>query len=203
MEQNDTRGSHTEQGKFDGDASEVIRDRFRAAERHIRRLRTQSRLLAIGTAAAVAIAGAAWMAPKNDSAPTDGKQTVEAHRIVLLGPDGVPRGKWSVDDDGNARLDLLDLEQRERLSFSVRGEGDPGLALSNAEGERRVALGLLPDQTTSLVFADGAGVPRAVLGLVRGDAANLLLADADGVSRIGFGLDGQGFGSVILPDSAK
>nr|NIT88350.1 hypothetical protein [Gemmatimonadota bacterium]NIV62535.1 hypothetical protein [Gemmatimonadota bacterium] len=61
-----------------------------------------------------------------------------------------------MDDDGGASLKLLDIEQRERLSFSVRGEGYPGLSLSSAEGERRVALGLLPDGTTSLVFADGS-----------------------------------------------
>lgn len=200
MHPNETTETQHEGGSVEAEY-EAISDRFRATERRIRRLRLHCRILTFGMLSAIALAGAAWIRPAAEHLGSGGSDTVEAQRIVLLGPNGIPRGEWSVDDDGNASLKLLDIEQRERLSFSVRGEGYPGLSLSNAEGERRVALGLLPDETTSLVFADGSGVPRAVMGLVRGDAANLLLADADGVSRIGFGLDGQGFGSVLLPDS--
>lgn len=190
----------------DGPADEAdpfaaIRDRFRAAERHIRRLQMRSRVLTVGMLGAFALAGAGWITPPAWASGAGESDTLEARRIVLVGPNGLPRGEWSVDQDGNASLTILDLQQRERLSFSVRGEGYPGLSLSNEAGERRVALGLLPDETTSLVFADGSGVPRAVLGLLRGDAANILLADADGVSRIGFGLDSQGLGSVLLPES--
>ncbi len=196
MKAKETKDKAQESGRVEGEY-EAILERFRDADRHIRELRLHNRILGFGILGAVALAGAAWMKPAPDQLDSE---TVEAKRIVLLGPNGVPRGEWSVDDDGGASLKLLDIEQRERLSFSVRGEGYPGLSLSSAEGERRVALGLLPDGTTSLVFADGSGVPRAVMGLVRGDAANLLLADADGVSRIGFGLDGEGLGSVLLPD---
>jgi len=182
-------------------SDETIMERFRAAERHLRSLRMQSRVMSVGIVCAIGVAAAAWISSSVGSRDATQPGTVEAHRIVLLGADGLPRGEWSVDEEGNAGLHMLDVQQRERLSLSVRGEGQPGLALSNSAGERRVALGLLPDETTSLVFADGSGVPRAVLGLVRGDAASLLLADAEGVSRIGFGLDGQGFGSVVLPDA--
>jgi hypothetical protein len=182
-------------------SDEAIMDRFRAAERHLRRLRVQSRVLSVGIVFAIGVAATAWISSSVGSPGATQPGTVEAHRIVLLGADGLPRGEWSVDEEGNADLHMLDVQQRERLSLSVRSEGQPGLALSNSAGERRVALGLLPDETTSLVFADGSGVPRAVLGLVRGDAASLLLADAEGVSRIGFGLDGRGMGSVVLPDA--
>lgn len=187
-----------------------IRARFFALESEVRRLRKRANAMKAGLALAILLAAASWVVPGlldsgalgfGGSGGDEG--VVEARRIVLLGEDGQPRGEWSVDEEGNASLVMLDVQQRERLELSVRTQGDPGLSLSNAVGQRRVALGLLADETTSLVFADAAGVPRAVLGLVRGDAANLLLADAQGVSRIGFGLDGRGVGSVILPEDSE
>ena len=197
-----------ESGGEDGDPFEAIRDRFRSAERRIRQLQMRNRALTVGMVSAVALAGADWIPGASALLPAPAwadepgpAESIEAQRLVLLGPDGLPRGQWSVDESGNASLDMFDLEQRERLSISVRGEGYPGLSLSNEAGERRVALGLLPDETTTLVFADGAGIPRAVIGLLRGEAANLLLADAEGVSRIGFGLDSEGLGSVLLPEN--
>lgn len=203
MAKKETKAPPVETEAEDGSdlSDETIMERFRAAERHLRRLRVQTQLLSVGIVCAIAVAATAWITGGVRSRAATQPGTVEAQRIVLLGADGVPRGEWSVDAEGNAGLHLLDVQQRERLSLSVRSEGQPGLALSNAAGERRVALGLLPDETTSIVFADGSGVPRAVLGLVRGDAASLLLADAEGVSRIGFGLDGEGLGSVVLPDA--
>lgn len=173
--------------------------RVNSLERDLRSVRSRSRLLAIGLLGSLVIAllallGRGWLP---SAARTD---VLEARRIVLFGPDGELRGEWGVDDQGNSTLSMIDRERRPRLTLTVRGEGHPGLSLSNSAGERRVALGLLPDETGSLVFADGSGVPRTVLGLVRGDAASLVLADAGGVSRIGLGLDGQGIGSVMLPD---
>ena len=180
-----------------------LRMRFAAMEQEIRRLQARSRMLGTGLSVALMVAAASWLIRPlfGDSGPRDG--IIEAQGVVLVAPDGTPRGEWSVDDAGNAQLQMFDRQERERLSLSVRSEGYPGLSLSNEAGERRVALGLLPDETTTLVFADGQGVPRAVLGLVRGEAANLLLADAEGVSRIGFGLDSGGMGSVLLPDQTN
>jgi len=187
-----------------------IRARFFALESEVRRLDKRANAMKAGLVLALMIAAASWVVPGllgsdllGFGGGAEPESVVEARRIVLLGEDGQPRGEWSVDEEGNASLVMLDLQQRERMALSVRAQGDPGLSLSNGAGQRRVALGLLADETTSLVFADAAGVPRAVLGLVRGDAANLLLADAQGVSRIGFGLDGQGVGSVILPDESE
>lgn len=172
--------------------------RVNALESELKSVRAQGRILSLGLLASLA---AAVFAILNGAQLTAG-DVVEARQVVLLGPDGQPRGEWAVDPEGNSTLSMLDREQRSRLTLTVRNEGYPGLSLSNVAGQRRVALGLLPDETASLVFADGGGVARNVLGLVRGDAASLVLADASGVSRIGFGLDGQGMGSVILPDEA-
>jgi hypothetical protein len=194
-----TAGAAAEAGDAYADLQQTMRARFGAMEAEIRRLRARNGTLGLGLVVAIAVAAGSWIVPSLNAGPQGTDEIIETRGLVLVGPDGQPRGEWSVDADGNASFKMLDPQQRERLSFSVRSEGHPGLALSNEAGERRVAMGLLPDQTTTLVFADGAGVPRAVLGLVRGDAANFLLADADGVSRIGFGLDGRGIGSVILP----
>lgn len=172
--------------------------RVNALEKELKSVRTQSRILGLGLLASLAAAVFAIL----NAVQITGGDIVEARQVVLLGPDGQPRGEWAVDAEGNSTLSMLDREQRPRLSLTVRSQGYPGLSLSNVAGERRVALGLLPDETASLVFADGGGVARNVLGLVRGDAASLVLADAQGVSRIGFGLSGQGMGSVILPDEA-
>ncbi|HSH74678.1 MAG TPA: hypothetical protein VLA09_03150 [Longimicrobiales bacterium] len=202
MSKNETMDIHAESGSVEDDHFEATSGRFRAIEREVRKLRLQCRMLSIGMVGAIALAGISWIVAAAQLFDSGAAEVLEARRIVLQGPDGDPRGEWSVDEEGNASLSMLDRQARERISVSVLGEGYPGLALSNAAGERRVALGLLPDETTSLVFADGSGVPRAVLGLVRGDAASLLLADAEGVSRIGFGLNGEGFGSVILPDGS-
>jgi hypothetical protein len=170
--------------------------RVNALEKELKGVRSQGRILGLGLLASLTAAVFAILTGLDVA----GGDVVEARQLVLLGPDGQPRGEWVVGPEGNATLSMLDREQRQRLTLTVRGEGYPGLSLSNTAGERRVALGLLPDETSSLVFADGEGIPRTVLGLVRGDAASLVLADADGISRIGFGLDGQGIGSVILPD---
>lgn len=191
------------QGAGDGGMREEMEHRLLARvntlERDLRKVRGRSRLYAIGLLGSLVLALLALLG--GGSLPSAARTGVlEAQRIVLLGPDGQPRGEWGVDEEGNTTLSMMDLQRRPRLTLTVRNAGYPGLSLSNTAGERRVALGLLPDETSSLVFADGAGVPRTVLGLVRGEAASLVLADAGGVSRIGFGLDGQGIGSVMLPD---
>lgn len=173
--------------------------RVNSLERDLRGVRSRSRLFALGLLGSLILALLALLG--GGLLPSAASSDVlEFRRIVLLGPDGQPRGEWGVDAQGNSTLSMFDQQRRPRLTFTVRTGGDPGLSLSNTAGQRRVALGLLPDETGSLVFADGSGVPRTVLGLVRGDAASLVLADAGGVSRIGFGLDGQGIGSVMLPD---
>ena len=199
----DTNDQGLPDGGMRQEMEERLHARIRAVERQARGLRTRVRWLGLALLGAVALAAFALVNPGfldgtrlGGSEPT----VVEATRIVLVNENGIPRGEWFVDEEGNGRLAMLDQQQRERLLLTVRGAGYPGISLSNAAGQRRVALGLLPDETTSLVFADGAGVPRAVLGLTRGESANLVLADREGVSRIGLGLDGDGMGSVLLPE---
>ena len=170
--------------------------RVNSLEKELKSVRAQGRLLGFGLLASLAAAVFAIL----NGAQTSGGDIVEARQLVLLGPNGQPRGEWTVDPEGNSTFSMLDREQRPRMTLTVRNEGYPGLSLSNTAGQRRVALGLLPDETASLVFADGAGIARNVLGLVRGDAASLVLADASGTMGVGFGLDGRGIGSVILPD---
>ena len=132
------------------------------------------------------------------SAPTN--DIVEAQSFRIVDADGMARGEWGIDEEGNARLSLLDERRQPRLNLTVLQSGSPGMALISDSGQRRAVLGLLPDETTTLVFADGGGIPRAVLGLTRADEANLVFADANGVTRMGMGLAGDGFGSVMMPE---
>lgn len=170
--------------------------RINSLEKELKSVRSQGRLLGFGLLASLAAAVFAILTGVQSGA----NDVVETRQLVLLGPDGQPRGEWVVDPEGNSTLSMLDREQRPRMTLTVRNEGYPGLSLSNTAGQRRVALGLLPDETANLVFADGAGTARNVLGLVRGDAASLVLADGTGNIGVGFGLDGRGVGSVILPE---
>lgn len=192
-EQDTTQGD----GGMRDEMQQRLLARVNTLEKELKGARTQGRILGLGLLASLA---AAVFAILTSVDVAGGGDVIEARQIVLLGPDGQPRGEWAVDPEGNSTLSMLDREQRQRLTLTVRGEGYPGLSLSNTAGQRRVALGLLPDETASLVFADGGGIARNVLGLVRGDAASLVLADGNGAMGIGFGLDGRGVGSVILPD---
>jgi hypothetical protein len=178
-----------------------FRSRMGTLERETSKLRSRVRIMALGLLAAVGTLAAILVRPELVSTGGDGRVAgeIRARSLVLVDSDGLPRGQWTVDEEGNARLALLDERGRQRLSLSVLEGGFPGMSLINAQGQRRAAFGLLPDETTSLVFADAAGVPRAVLGLTRGEAANLVFADAAGVSRIGLALDGTGMGSALLP----
>jgi hypothetical protein len=175
-----------------------VRARVRAMEEDTRRMLTQVRLLGLGFGLTLCLLGLQIFAPGliGASASVD---VVEAQRFRLLGADGVIRGEWGIDEDGSARLSLLDQRRQPRLNLTVLESGSPGMALINGDGQRRAVLGLLPDQTTTLVFADGGGIPRAVFGLTNADEANLVFADAEGVTRMGMGLAGNGLGSVLMP----
>jgi hypothetical protein len=198
----------TEHAPVDGNASAErerrLHERLRVIEADASSLRARTRWLGSGLAVAALLLGTLILRP--DLLPVPSRvaaDTIETGQLVLVGPDGQPRGEWGVAGNGDTRLVILDDDGRQRLTLSVAEGGVPGISLANAAGQRRVALGLLSDETTSLVFADGGGVPRAVLGLTRGEAASLVFADADGVSRMGLGLDRGGTGSVMLPEEAS
>lgn len=185
------------------DIDERLRARMVALEREVASVRGRSRVLFLGLLVTLAllVVVAAFPDLIASTGVRAASESLEVRRLVLLGPEGRGRrGEWSVDEDGNARLSLMDQQGRPRLNLTVLGGGFPGISLANAEGQRRAVLGLLPDETTSLVFADHAGVTRAVVGLTQQNAANLVFADANGITRIGLGLDGNGVGSVMLPE---
>ena len=175
-----------------------LRARMRAMEEDRRRMRTQVRVLGLGFGLTLSLLALALFAPGFVGAAPTG-DIVEARSFRLVDADGVERGEWGIDADGNTRLSLLDERRQPRLNLTVLQSGSPGMALISDSGQRRAVLGLLPDETTTLVFADGGGIPRAVLGLTRADEANLVFADAEGVTRMGMGLAGDGFGSVMMP----
>jgi len=181
---------------------ERLRRRLLAVEKEAENLRSRGRFLSLGLAVSLVLAG--FAAFSQTALGGGGKElqatSLRTERIVLEDSDGSQRGEWRVDEEGNSRLTILDRQGNTRLSLSVLNAGFPGLSFTNGSGQTRAALGLLPDESTSLVFADGAGVPRTVLGLSRADAAHLVFADAEGVSRVALGLDGDGEGSVILPE---
>ena len=184
---------------------ERLRRRLLAVEKEAENLRSRSRFLSLGLAVSLVLAG--FAAFSQTVFGGGGKElhanSLRTERIVLEDSDGSQRGEWRVDEEGNSRLTILDRQGNTRLSLSVLNAGFPGLSFTNGSGQTRAALGLLPDESTSLVFADGSGVPRTVLGLSRADAAHLVFADAEGVSRVALGLDGDGEGSVILPEDLK
>lgn len=175
-----------------------LRARTQAMQTDLARLRSQVRILGLGFGLSLSVLALLIFAPSVFGPPALG-DIVEARSFRIVDGSGITRGEWAVDDEGNARMSLLDQRSRPRLNMTVLGSGFPGVALINGEGQRRAVLGLLPDETTTLVFADGSGVPRAVLGLTRADEANLAFADAEGVTRLGMGLAGNGMGSVMMP----
>lgn len=181
---------------------EYLLNRVNAVERQARGLRRWFRLTGLALVASLGLIAVLLfrpdLLPEALTGPPSGEVRTEA--LVLLDPEGLVRGRWAVDDEGNTRLTMLDERGRPRLRISVLEGGFPGMSFINGDGQSRAAIGLLPDETTSLVFADAQGVPRAVLGLTRDDGANLVFADAMGVSRVGLGVDGSGTGSAFLPE---
>jgi hypothetical protein len=184
------------------DVEERIRQRLLAVEREAAWLRSRVRLLGIGLLFTLALGafGAFSQGLPGLSDRTRDLETLTAERIVLRDASGTPRGEWRVDEEGNARLGLLDRQGRTRLSLSVLSGGSPGMSLINQNGQRRAGLALLPDESTNMTFADGAGLPRVVLGLSTGDAAQLVFADGSGRPLVALGLDEAGFGTVVLPE---
>jgi hypothetical protein len=184
---------------------ERLRQRLVALERQADRLRFRERVFGLGIFVALVLAAISAFTPHLLAVGGEDVNlgTVTAERLVLEDANGLPRGSWSVDEEGNARLTIQDRQGRTRMSLSVLGNGSPGLSLANANGRNRVGLALLPDESTNLAFADGAGVPRTILGLSRADAAFLLFADANGEHRVSIGLDGTGEASIVLPESTS
>lgn len=184
------------------DVEERIRQRLLAVEREAAWLRSRVRLLGIGLLLTLGLgaAGAFSQGIPGLGGRNRTLATLTAQRIILTDASGTARGEWRVDEEGNARLGILDRQGRPRLSLSVLSGGSPGMTLINQNGQRRAGLALLPDESTNLTFADGAGIPRAVLGLTSGDAAQLVFQDAAGRPLVALGLDEAGFGTVILPE---
>ncbi|MEJ2205399.1 MAG: hypothetical protein P8170_14975 [Gemmatimonadota bacterium] len=183
---------------------ERILSRLSRVEHEARLLRARTRFYGVALTVTMAMLAVVAVYPGLLSTGSAGNEggVLQVSALELVGEDGQPRGRWAVDEDGSVRLSLLDRQARTRLGLTVLGGGHPGLSLVNSEGKRRAVLGLLQDETTTLVFADRDGIPRAVLGLTQGNAASLVFAGADGVSRMGLGLDGEGNGSVVLPEDA-
>ena len=183
---------------------ERIRSRLAVVERHNEQLRRRTRLLGLGLLVTAALVALIAVAP--DSLAVVGlgssEDVLTARGFRLVDDNGLRRGELSVDEEGRARLTLLDTQQRERLNVSVLESGSPGISLVNSRGNRRAVFGLLPDETVNLLFADADGVPRVQVGMTPQDGSHLLLADENGAPRLGLVLDAAGMGSVLFPDSA-
>ena len=197
----ETNGS-PEMGKIKDLEEDRLRQRMVLLERQSERLNARDRVFGVGLLVALVLSAIAIFNPQLLTA-NGGEvelRAVSAERFLLRDPDGVIRGRWGVDEEGNSRFTVLDRQGRTRLSLSVLSGGSPGMSFSNANGQTRAALALLPDESTSLVFADAAGIPRTILGLSRADAAHILFADAGGESQISIGLDESGEASILLPE---
>lgn len=199
-------------GKFGSDGNEAnvlreieerVRARLSTVERQNERLQTRTRLLGLGLLVAGAILAVVAVAPDTLTVVglRQGESLVEAHGFRLVDSNGIRRGEWWVDDDGAARLSLLDQQGRPRLNVTVLQSGSPGISLMDNSGMRRAVIGVLPDGETNIVLADVNETPRVVLGLNTQNTASLAFADADATTRLGLGLDASGMGSLMLPDS--
>lgn len=175
---------------------ERLRDRMVVVEQGTKQLQKVVRILGVGILLAFGLIITLSLWP---SVGGEDGEPLRIQHLVLEDADGVARGEWRVDEEGNSRFVLLDRDGRPRLSLSVLSGGFPGMSLIDTSGKRRAALGLLPDETTNLVFADEEGIARAVLGMGRADATHLVFADANGVSQVALGVDGQGIGTIMLP----
>ncbi len=181
-----------------------LRQRLLSLEREADWLRSRVRLLSIGLLVTLVLGA---IGAFSQGIPGIGKRdlalgTLTTERVSLVDAQGVVRGEWRVDEEGNSRMALMDRRERSRLSMSVLSGGSPGLSLINANGKSRAALGLAEDESTNLVLADGGGLPRVVLGLSTGDAAQLVFIDANQMPQIALGLDEMGLANVILPEDS-
>lgn len=198
-----TRGT-SDLGKKTEIEAERFRQRLLALERESEWLRSRARLLGLGLLVTLVLGavGAFGQGAFSRSKDEVTLEVLTAQRVVIQDDQGVARGEWRVDEEGNTRMGLLDRQGRTRLSFSVLSGGSPGLSLVNANGRGRAGLALLPDESTSLSFADATGTPRVVMGLNPGDAAHLVFADANGAQLVVLGLDEMGLPSVVLPQDS-
>ncbi len=112
--------------------NEIEEERFRhrllALERESERLRSRARLMGIGLVVALVLGAVGALSHGILGGGGDGMtvDVLTAQRVVLTDAQGVARGEWRVDEEGNARLGLLDRQGRTRLSFSVLSGGSPG-----------------------------------------------------------------------------
>lgn len=188
-----------------GMTEDWARRRFAVMEDQLRTLRSRFRLLGFGLL--VAIAACIILAVKPEllglGDGTHAVGMVRTQHLVLEDRNGVVRGEWEVDGDGNARLSFLDREGRPRLSLSVLNGGWPGLSLIDSWGTRRAVLGILPDETTNLVLGDEAGKARAVLAYDRTLGAQLVFADRNEITRAALGVDASGQGMMMLVEDEE
>lgn len=177
--------------------------RLARLERVAQRRRWTMGALLVGLVGSLSLSAAMIFDPGLLSQSAVNGSEIRAHRFVLQDADQNVRGVWQLDEEGAARLKILDSAGRARMNLSVLPDGAPGISLADDSDRRRVVLGLLPDQTSTLVFADGGGVARVVLGVSRTGSSNLLFADDQGNSRVALGLDASGNSSLILPDTTS
>jgi hypothetical protein len=85
-------------------------------------------------------------------------------RLYLADEGGRTRLLLGTDKDGPS-LDLLDADQRGRLSMTVDKGGSPVLQLRDRDGKTRLAALVESAGTTKLKVLDGAGKFRLVLGV--------------------------------------
>jgi hypothetical protein len=177
----------------------VLGRRVDDLERDNRQLRRRSRMLTLGTTAALTLAAGTLIYALTAENRVAG--AVHAHQFVLHDIDGNVRGGLGLTPEGGSRLVLKDRAGRERMRFTLLADGSPGLSFADEAGRSRVVLGFLPDETANLVFADRFGRTRAVFGLMPDESSTLVFADRNGETRVGLGIDNRGGAGLTVFDT--
>ncbi|HSM37495.1 MAG TPA: hypothetical protein VK837_13920 [Longimicrobiales bacterium] len=190
---------------------DIVVDRLKRVERSNRRLHLMGGVILILLVLALGAAAFYFFQLRSGGMPAWAASTVTAREFQLSDASGAVRGVWRAEDDGSARLSLMDTDGNVRIRLSVLDQGgSPGIAFLDQEGAQRIVLAHLPD-VSNLAFADEDGRARAVLGVAADRSATLGFADRRGLTRALIGVDrfgdpdlavmegGAGSGAVAAP----
>jgi len=190
---------------------DIVVDRLKRVERSNRRLHLMGGVILVLLVLALGASLFYFFQLRSGGMPAWSSEIVSARAFQLADANGNVRGIWRAEEDGSARLSLLDVDGNVRIRLSVLDQGgSPGIAFLDPEGAPRVVLAHLPD-VSNLTFADEDGRARAVLGLSADRSSTLGFADRRGLTRALIGVDrfgdpelavmegGAGAGAVTTP----
>jgi hypothetical protein len=129
-----------------------------------------------------------------------GSDASEAPSLQLLDQEEKPRLTLGLDNAGDSTVSLLDVNHVERVALR-QTRADSTVIVRDADNAVRAGVSVPADGSAAELYAsDNAGRPRAILGAAADGSVSLSFADAPGKERAAIGTDASGFPSVSFSD---